>query len=76
MIRQSSVKAGRRIRAAACAGGMARHYRVQLFNLRDHRWQMYGTYRRRDLAEKSLARLAQAGHRVRLVDFAICPPAY
>jgi len=71
MVRQRT----RSLRAAACAGGMARQYRVQCFNRRISYWQMVGTFRRRELAEATLARLTRTGHRARMVDFATCPPA-
>jgi len=76
MIRNISDRRLIQIRAAACAGGMARQYRVQRYDRAYHTWQMHSTHRSRDLAEKSVAELLEGGNQARMIDYATCPAGF
>ena len=61
--------------AVSSPGGAARQYRVQYHSPADSQWQMYATFRSRDLAEDCEKQLQKRGYESRVVAYAICPAA-
>ena len=69
-------QAGAAVLSAACPGGMARQFRVQV---RDEtapaHWRLVGSFREAWAAEAAAQRLSEHGTQVRLVQCRILPTA-
>ena len=48
-------------------------FRLQLYQATQHKWQVYGLFRRREEAQLSLDCLQNRGYRARLVETATAP---
>jgi len=61
--------------AVSTPGGMARQFRVQYQTAPQAPWEMYATFRTRELAACCMDRLRREGYEARIVDYSICPAA-
>ena len=61
--------------AASTAGGVARHFRIQVLDFPQSGWQLFESFASRDLAQECLDRLSRAGHAARLIPYSIYPVA-
>lgn len=61
--------------AVSSPGGLARQFRVQLYQPDESSWRLYGIFRRRDEAQSSLENMRKRGYRARLIESDFCPTA-
>jgi hypothetical protein len=59
--------------AVSSPGGVARQYRVQFRRQAAGDWQLHGSFRSRDQAEKCANQLQREGCESRVVAYALCP---
>jgi len=62
--------------AVSTPGGLARQYRVQVFDRSDGYWHLYRSFRTRCLALGSLQELQGRGLLARLVAYTICASSH
>ncbi len=68
-------RSGRSLTTANSPGGVARHFRIQVFDDQQQTWKMYGSYLQRQQAEQRTQLLLQNGVPARLVEYTRCPTA-
>jgi uncharacterized protein YegP (UPF0339 family) len=73
--RFTDAQAAQRVRAVSVPGGIARQYRVQYQPADSKVWQVAGSYREREEAEKAVEALRAQGLQARLVEYRFCPAA-
>ncbi len=61
--------------AASSPGGMARHFRVQLFDPTTQTWRMHSAFRFVDQATRCADELRSRGADVRVVQYRLCATA-
>ena len=61
--------------AASSPGGMARHYRLQVFDTANDSWRREGTFRFAEEAEAEAHSLRSRGLHARIVSYRMCPVA-
>lgn len=66
---------GEHLIAASSPGGMARHYRLQVFDAANDSWRREGSFRIAADAEAEADSLRSRGLHARIVSYRICPVA-